>query len=431
MAPSRQLKRLTLSMLLLLQILQSRRRRLREERIRRARARLERFRRFFQRQRSERALFIATLATFMGEVNPHIERRLWMVSRNSDWWEMHHSWSDAEWLENMRMPRSTFELICEELSDTLHKETTKMRSPIPVTKRVALTLWKLATNADYRTIEGIFGVAKSTICKILREVCEAIVSKFMDDYIYVPDSTKLREIATEFSSKWGIPQCVGAIDCTHVPIIAPSNNTFEYYNGNGWHSVMTQILVDSAFCIMDLHIGNTGSLQDSELFKSSQLFADGQDGLLFPDNARVINGVNVPYFVAADAAFPLLTWMMKPYPTDGKNITEQEKKFNQKLDCIHRVARQAMGRLKGRWHCLQTRNDGMVDFVMLIIQACCVLHNICEKRRHPFNPKWLVDDKPDMPVSHPHGEEDNSHDAEEIRKALVAYVAVDDDKTSC
>ena len=32
--------------------------------------------------------------------------------------------------------------------------------------KVAMSLWKLATNVEYRTIGELFGVGKSTVCEI-------------------------------------------------------------------------------------------------------------------------------------------------------------------------------------------------------------------------------------------------------------------------
>ena len=40
-----------------------------------------------------------------------------------------------------------------------------------VERRVAIALWHLATNGDYRSIGHMFGVAKGTVCVIFNEVC--------------------------------------------------------------------------------------------------------------------------------------------------------------------------------------------------------------------------------------------------------------------
>lgn len=49
------------------------------------------------------------------------------------------------------------------------KDTT-MRKAIPTDKRIAMTLWFLVTGADYRTISELFGVLKSTLCLVAKEV---------------------------------------------------------------------------------------------------------------------------------------------------------------------------------------------------------------------------------------------------------------------
>lgn len=61
--------------------------------------------------------------------------------------------------------------MCNELRSTIERTDTEMRKAVPVEQRVALTLWFLATNIDYRTIGHLFGVSKSTVCVITKEVC--------------------------------------------------------------------------------------------------------------------------------------------------------------------------------------------------------------------------------------------------------------------
>ena len=81
------------------------------------------------------------------------------------------------------MSQATFVYVCDELRSTIEKADTDMRKAIPVEKRVALTLWYLATNADYRTIGHLFGVSKPTVCVVTKEVCNAIVKVLQPRYI--------------------------------------------------------------------------------------------------------------------------------------------------------------------------------------------------------------------------------------------------------
>ena len=50
-----------------------------------------------------------------------------------------------DWLENFRVSRATFNYLCEQLRPLIEKETTVMRRPVSVERRVAITLWILAT----------------------------------------------------------------------------------------------------------------------------------------------------------------------------------------------------------------------------------------------------------------------------------------------
>ena len=59
-----------------------------------------------------------------------------------------------------------------------------MRRAIPTDKRVALTLWFLATGGNHQTIGHLFGVSKSTICVVSKEVCHAIVELLLLNLVY-------------------------------------------------------------------------------------------------------------------------------------------------------------------------------------------------------------------------------------------------------
>lgn len=92
--------------------------------------------------------------------------------------------------------------------------------------------------------------------------------------------------------------------------------------------------------------------------------------------------------IIGDSAYPLLTWLMKPFPHKGA-LTEGEKRFNHQLSTARVVSENAFGRLKGRWRCLMKRMDMKPEYIPIVITACCTLHNICEIHGEEFDTDWL------------------------------------------
>ena len=78
--------------------------------------------------------------------------------------------------------------------------------------RVGINLWFLATPAEYSTIGHLFGVARCTICVIVKKVCEAIVHVLQPKYIQFPTCEMFRKTVQGFEQAWKEPQCVGAVD---------------------------------------------------------------------------------------------------------------------------------------------------------------------------------------------------------------------------
>ena len=64
-----------------------------------------------------------------------------------------------DWVENFRMRKETFDYLCHRLYPLIHRNDTVMHKAISVQRRLAITLWCLATPAEYRTISHLFGVA--------------------------------------------------------------------------------------------------------------------------------------------------------------------------------------------------------------------------------------------------------------------------------
>ena len=258
--------------------------------------------------------------------------------------------------------------------------------------QVAITIWRLGTNIEYRTIAALFGLGRSTVCERVLDTCEVIARHLMPTYVRVPQNECFRDIIDGFQCRWGFPQTVGAIDGTHihVPILRPKESGSDYYNRKGYHSILMQAIVEFRGLFIDVNIGWPGKVHDARVFANSSCYRKGTNGIMFPNWPRTIGGVSVPLVILGDVAYPLLPWLMKPY-LENASTTRQQRNYNYRHSRARMIVENAFGRLKGRWHCLLKRIDSHVLNVPNIVASCTVLHNMCEIYGDHCSQNWIVE----------------------------------------
>ncbi|KAJ3694106.1 hypothetical protein LUZ60_009586 [Juncus effusus] len=322
------------------------------------------------------------------------QRRLWVKDRSKDWWNQFNSpdFPEHEFKRAFRMSRPTFEYLCEELGSAVAKEDTMLRAAIPVRQRVAVCVWRLATGEPLRLVSKRFGLGISTCHKLVLEVCAAIKLLLMPKLVQLPDQTSLQVISQKFEYVSGIPNIVGAMHTTHIPIIAPKVEVAAYYNKRHTernqktsYSMTMQGVVDPNGVFTDVCIGLPGSMTDDQILEKSTIFQLGNGGL-FRDR-----------WVVGGTSYPLMDWLLVPYT--HQNLTWTQHAFNEKTGEVAKIARDAFARLKGRWTCLQKRTEGKLQDLPNVLGACVVLHNICEMRGETLDPELRVDLTDDEIVS--------------------------------
>lgn len=149
-----------------------------------------------------------------------LRRSVWVKPKSGEWWDLIvPQMSSADFKEHFRMTRETFNFIVDELDSALKKKDTRFRPSIPVRKRVGLGIHHLASCEEYRVVAALFGVGKSTACKIVNSFCKAVCKHLLTKFIKFPSTLKeLKETADQFEQALGYPMCVGAIDGSHIPI---------------------------------------------------------------------------------------------------------------------------------------------------------------------------------------------------------------------
>ena len=112
-------------------------------------------------------------------------------------------------------------------------------------QRIALTLWYLATNADYCTTGHLFSVLKATVCIVTKEVCNAIVKVLLSRHIQVLTRDELKNVMEGFRNELGFPQCAGVVDGSHIPIIHCISRRVSGRLSQRFPSIIKQGMVDN------------------------------------------------------------------------------------------------------------------------------------------------------------------------------------------
>ena len=214
--------------------------------------------------------------------------------------------SDEQWYQNFRVTKATFRFVLEEIREQVCRRDTTMRKSVPAERRLALTLYYLASTAEYRTIAHLFGVSTSFVCICIKDVCEAI-NKRLSRVIKFQHGEELVQVINDYEKKWGMPMCAGAIVGTHIPILALEESHLVYVNRKGYHSIIMQAVVDSNYIFRDVVIGWPGSVHDARVLSNSSIYQRGSNDQLFPEIlTKQIQGKDVSPFIIGDPAYPLL-----------------------------------------------------------------------------------------------------------------------------
>ena len=116
-----------------------------------------------------------------------IQREVWCQQRRRLWWSGAISglWGDNWWRSNLRMSKDTFHYLCRLLAKSINQG---------VEERLAVTIWKLATNLECRTTAELFGLGWTTVCSIVLETCKVITAILMPQFVKIPHGDALTKV---------------------------------------------------------------------------------------------------------------------------------------------------------------------------------------------------------------------------------------------
>ncbi|CAM5088703.1 unnamed protein product [Eretmochelys imbricata] len=128
---------------------------------------------------------------------------------------------------------------------------------------------------SYRSVGNQLGVGKSTVGAAVMQVATAVmqVTNTIKDLL-IPRVVTLGnvQVIVDGFAAVGFPNCCGAIDGTHIPVLAPEHQAGEYINRKGYFSIVLQALVDHKGHFTNINVGWPGKVHDARIFRNSGLF---------------------------------------------------------------------------------------------------------------------------------------------------------------
>ena len=220
---------------------------------------------------------------------------------------------------------------------------------------MAITLRHLATGDNYKSLMYLFYVSLNIISISVRDVCQAIWDEYGDEVVSNPTIAEgWKEIAEKYSSQWNFHHVLGALDGKRIRIRCPANGGSQFYNYNGYHSIVLLAYVDANYRFTWVQVGAPGADSDVKLWNEST-FRDAviTSSTDIPHQKPLSDDDRpIPYFIIGDNAFALNEWMMKPFT--AAPLEQDERFFNYRLSRARRCVENAFGILANRWGCLLT-----------------------------------------------------------------------------
>ena len=150
---------------------------------------------------------------------------------------------DCELIKRYRLNCEGIKLVVELVRDAITSPTNR-NNPISPEIKCLATLRYLATGKMQLCNADDLGISQPSVSCAINQTINALSRPhIIQQFIRFPlDNQQLHRIKANFMAIAGMPGAVGAIDGTHIKIIAPSKDEDVFVNRKKVHSINTQIV---------------------------------------------------------------------------------------------------------------------------------------------------------------------------------------------
>ena len=275
---------------------------------------------------------------------------------------------ESEVLAEFRMSKQKIYALCDVVQADM-QPVGHLSTDLTLLNKVQISVKTLAYGSFQNCRKDFMHVSEPTVSRVASDFVNSVVSK-ASQFIFMPKSaSEILGAISDFQAISGLPKVIGAVDGSHIPMIAPSVDEYAYVNQKQFHSINVQAICDANLIFQGVVARWPGSHHDSFILQSSNVYD------------RIANDEFGDCWLLDDSDYPVKNWLITPF---GNPSTAEERIFN----VYHRKTRCAIERcfgvLKMRWRILDRKVSYEPAKVCKIALTCCVLHNICRRNGTPF-----------------------------------------------
>lgn len=295
--------------------------------------------------------------------------------------------NESSFIETYRLSKDLTRDLCEELKPVMPDSTKSIEFSIESKVLAALAFY--ASGKYQKTIggRGDPSITQYFVGTAVLQVTEAMNHpSIVKKYIHFPHLRQERDIIkAKFYMKYGIPNVVGCVDCTHVPMARPDDDQKSHFN-KSYHSKKVQIICDSDSTIISVDATAGGSYSHDNILNRHAVRVDLDS----------LNHSGEPCWLIGGPHYTQKTYVMTPIPKITKKSPVSPEKYYSNIHAqAHGAVLETIKQLKTRWKCLQANSNKQFDppTVAMMIVACCVLHNMCNRRGLPIVPMTQTEER--------------------------------------
>lgn len=212
-------------------------------------------------------------------------------------------YNDSELVKRYRLDREGIMVVTDFVRDTITPPTARNKA-ITAEMKVLTTLRYLATGKMQQCNGDDMGMTQQSASKVIAETLNALMAPaFISRFIRFPRlQHDIQQNQEDFRQIANFPGVIGAIDGTHIRIIAPREYEAEYINRKNYHSINVQVVFSAKYRILDVVAQWPGSVHDSRIWNECGLKEGFETGII-PGGCHLIG----------DSGYPCQPWLLTPY----------------------------------------------------------------------------------------------------------------------